>query len=101
MDAFSLGVLTATAIATAILSAIVGMAGGIVLLTVMLLFFEPIVAIPLHGLVQLVSNGSRNRHPTRPRRLGDRVALLDPSPADGLRRNPHPPGPARRCVPGR
>ncbi len=35
------------------------MAGGIVLLTVMLLFFEPLLAIPLHGVVQLVSNGSR------------------------------------------
>ncbi|MEM7409712.1 MAG: sulfite exporter TauE/SafE family protein [Myxococcota bacterium] len=59
MDATTLGVLAATAVATSILSAIVGMAGGIVLLTVMLLFFEPLVAIPLHGLVQLVSNSSR------------------------------------------
>ena len=35
------------------------MAGGIVLLSVMLLFLEPLVAIPLHGIIQLVSNGSR------------------------------------------
>jgi uncharacterized membrane protein YfcA len=35
------------------------MAGGIVLLSVMLLFLEPLVAIPLHGVVQLVSNASR------------------------------------------
>ena len=41
------------------LSAVVGMAGGIVLLSVMLLFLDPLVAIPLHGVVQLVSNGSR------------------------------------------
>lgn len=41
------------------LSAVVGMAGGIVLLTVMLLFLDPLEAIPLHGAVQLVSNGSR------------------------------------------
>ena len=47
------------AFATSILSAIVGMAGGIVLLSVMLLFLEPLVAIPLHGVVQLVSNSSR------------------------------------------
>ena len=41
------------------LSAIVGMAGGITLLSVMLLFQDPLVAIPLHGAVQLVSNLSR------------------------------------------
>ena len=35
------------------------MAGGIVLLSVMLLFLDPLEAIPLHGAVQLVSNGSR------------------------------------------
>lgn len=35
------------------------MAGGIVLLSVMLLFLDPLEAIPLHGVVQLVSNGSR------------------------------------------
>ena len=35
------------------------MAGGITLLAVMLLFLEPLVAIPLHGVVQLVSNSSR------------------------------------------
>ena len=54
-----LGILTAVALLTAVLSAVVGMAGGIVLLSVMLLFVEPLVAIPLHGAVQLVSNGSR------------------------------------------
>lgn len=35
------------------------MAGGIVLLTVMLLFLDPLTAIAVHGVVQLVSNGSR------------------------------------------
>jgi uncharacterized membrane protein YfcA len=35
------------------------MAGGITLLAFMLLFYEPLVAIPLHGVVQLVSNSSR------------------------------------------
>ena len=52
-------ILAVSAFATAVLSAIVGMAGGITLLAVMLLFFEPLVAVPLHGVVQLVSNGSR------------------------------------------
>ena len=51
--------LAAAALLTSILSAVVGMAGGIVLLTVMLLFLPPLVVIPLHGAVQLVSNGSR------------------------------------------
>jgi len=35
------------------------MAGGVTLLTVMLLYLEPLTAIPLHGVVQLLSNGSR------------------------------------------
>ena len=52
-------VLALAALATSILSAVVGMAGGITLLSVMLLAVEPLVAIPLHGVVQLVSNSSR------------------------------------------
>ena len=36
-----------------------GLAGGMTLLGVMLLFYDPLVAIPLHGAIQLVSNGSR------------------------------------------
>lgn len=55
----TLALLSAVAFATAVLSAIVGMAGGIILLSVMLLFLEPLVAIPVHGAVQLLSNGSR------------------------------------------
>ncbi|MCA9511775.1 MAG: sulfite exporter TauE/SafE family protein [Myxococcales bacterium] len=51
--------LFAAAFATAILSATIGVAGGITLLAVMLLFLDPLVAIPLHGVVQLVSNSSR------------------------------------------
>jgi uncharacterized membrane protein YfcA len=54
-----LSLLCAVALATAVLSAVVGMAGGITLLTVMLLWLEPLVVIPLHGVIQLVSNGSR------------------------------------------
>ena len=51
--------LTFVGFATSILSAVVGMAGGITLLSVMLLFYDPLVAIPLHGVVQLISNSSR------------------------------------------
>jgi uncharacterized membrane protein YfcA len=47
------------AFVTAVLSAIVGMAGGITLLAIMLLFLPPLLAIPLHGVIQLASNGSR------------------------------------------
>jgi len=54
-----LAILCVAAFATSALSAVVGMAGGITLLAVMLLFVEPLVAIPLHGVVQLLSNGSR------------------------------------------
>lgn len=52
-------ILAAVSFATAVLSALVGMAGGITLLAVMLLFLEPLLVIPLHGAVQLVSNSSR------------------------------------------
>lgn len=48
------------AIATSAISAIVGMAGGITLLAIMLLFLDPLEAIPLHAVVQFVSNGSRS-----------------------------------------
>ena len=56
---WEVGLLLGAAVATSVLSAIVGMAGGITLLVVMLLFADPLVAIPLHAVVQLVSNGSR------------------------------------------
>jgi uncharacterized membrane protein YfcA len=36
-----------------------GMAGGIVLLTVMLLYLPPLAAIPIHGATQLLANSSR------------------------------------------
>ena len=59
MEPTTLLVLGVAAFLTSILSAIIGMAGGIVLLSVMLLYMDPLEAIPLHGAVQLVSNGSR------------------------------------------
>ena len=51
--------LGATAVLTSVVSGVMGMAGGMLLLAVMLLRLEPAVAIPVHGIVQLVSNGSR------------------------------------------
>jgi len=59
MSPLELAVLGAAVFATAILSGVLGMAGGIALLGVLLLSLPPLVAIPLHGVIQLVSNGSR------------------------------------------
>jgi len=73
LEATSLAWLGVAAFATSVLSAIVGMAGGIVLLAVMLLFLEPLAAIPLHGAIQLLSNGSRA---ALQRRFVDRSVLL-------------------------
>jgi uncharacterized membrane protein YfcA len=47
------------AIGTSILSGVLGMAGGMLLLSALLLKLEPAIAIPVHGIVQLVSNASR------------------------------------------
>jgi uncharacterized membrane protein YfcA len=60
LDAATLGVLAVAAFFTAVLSAVVGMAGGMTLLAVMLLFLPPLAAIPLHGAIQLASNFSRS-----------------------------------------
>jgi uncharacterized membrane protein YfcA len=51
--------LGAVAVLTSVVSGVMGMAGGMLLLAIMLLKLEPAVAIPVHGVVQLVSNGSR------------------------------------------
>jgi uncharacterized membrane protein YfcA len=59
VEPLSLAILTATALATSIVSGMLGVAGGIILLSILLLFLEPLVAIPLHGAIQLVSNSSR------------------------------------------
>jgi uncharacterized protein len=59
MEGADLALLVAVAFATAIVSSILGMAGGVALLAVMVIFLDPLVAIPLHGAIQLVSNASR------------------------------------------
>ena len=59
MEPTAFAILCAAALATAGVSAVLGMAGGIMLLAVMLLFLEPAIAIPIHALVQLTSNSSR------------------------------------------
>jgi uncharacterized membrane protein YfcA len=52
--------LWAASLLTAGVSAVLGIAGGIMLLAVMLLFLEPAVAIPVHAIAQLASNTSRS-----------------------------------------
>ncbi len=52
-------VFCALGVGTSALSAIVGLAGGVLLLAALLLYLEPLVAIPVHGVAQLASNGSR------------------------------------------
>jgi uncharacterized membrane protein YfcA len=59
LEPLNLAILCVAAFFTAILSAIVGMAGGMTLLSVMLWFLPPLAAIPLHGAIQLASNFSR------------------------------------------
>ncbi len=59
MGPVELATLSVTVFVTAVLSGVLGMAGGIILLAVLLLYLPPLVAIPLHGVIQLVSNGSR------------------------------------------
>ncbi|PCJ16743.1 MAG: hypothetical protein COB02_15340 [Candidatus Cloacimonadota bacterium] len=51
--------LSITAFLTAIISAIVGMGGGITLLAVMLQFLDLSIVVPIHGAAQLTSNTSR------------------------------------------
>lgn len=51
--------LTAIAVGTSIVSGVMGLAGGMLLLAAMLHWLDPVLAIPLHGIVQLVSNASR------------------------------------------
>jgi uncharacterized protein len=47
------------ALVTSALTAVLGFGGGIVLLALLLLVVDPVVAIPLHAAIQVVSNGTR------------------------------------------
>lgn len=59
MDPSSTAILCLAAGLTAGVSAVLGMAGGSMLLVVMLLYLDPVEAIPIHGIVQLTSNANR------------------------------------------
>lgn len=51
--------LAAAAVLSAAISAVTGVAGGILLLSVLLVALNPLAVIPVHGAVQLVANTSR------------------------------------------
>lgn len=52
-------ILALAALGTSALSAVIGMAGGVILLAIMLLFLPIELVIPIHAAVQLISNGTR------------------------------------------
>lgn len=59
MSTTELAVVGAAAVCTAMLTAVAGLGGGLILLVVMLQFLDPLVAVAVHGVIQLVSNTSR------------------------------------------
>lgn len=59
MGSWTLVTLALTALVTSIISAILGMGGGVMLLAVMLCFMSHGEAIPTHAAVQIASNGTR------------------------------------------
>ena len=59
VGAVELVVIGIAGLLTAMLSAVAGLGGGVILLAVLAQFFAPAVAIPIHGGIQLVANGSR------------------------------------------
>ena len=51
--------LVALSFITSMLTAAVGIGGGLLMLTVMVSFLPPIIVLPVHGVIQLGSNGGR------------------------------------------
>jgi len=87
-EAVDLPVLALVAFLTSAMTATVGLGGGAILIAVMVVYWEPLLAIPLHGAVQLVSNSSRafvQRKHVRWRVLAPYALLLLPAGALGLR----------------
>ncbi len=52
-------ILIVSAFFTSMISAVLGMGGGVTLLTVMMMFLPVQILIPIHGLIQFFSNGFR------------------------------------------
>lgn len=87
MSGIELVVIAGAAVGTSMLTAVAGLGGGLILLVVMLQFLDPLVAVPVHGVIQLVSNSSRglalHRHIVRSQVLCSTV-LLFPAALVGL-----------------
>lgn len=56
----TLAILILTAVVASTISGIIGMGGGILLLAVMASLLDPVSVVPIHGVVQLVSNSTRS-----------------------------------------
>lgn len=52
-------ILIVAALVTSVISAVMGVAGGLMLLAVMTATLDPAKVVPLHGAVQLISNSTR------------------------------------------
>ncbi len=59
MSEVELLILLAAALATSALTAVAGAGGGMILLIVILQFVDPLVAVPVHAVIQLFSNSTR------------------------------------------
>jgi uncharacterized membrane protein YfcA len=55
-----LTILAPTVLITTIISAVIGMGGGVTLVAVMAALLEPAIVVPIHGVVQMVSNSTRS-----------------------------------------
>lgn len=86
MSEWELLIIAIAAVLTAAITAVAGAGGGVVLLVVILQFVDPLVAVPAHGVIQLVSNGTRAvtlREEAETRLLGWYVPLLVPGTVIG------------------
>ena len=59
MSEFELCLVAIAALVGSAITAIAGLGGGILLLSVLLQFLDPLEAIPIHAVIQLASNSSR------------------------------------------
>lgn len=59
LDPLLAGVLLAASLVTSLVTAAFGAGGGVMLLGLMALWLPPVAIVPVHGLVQLGSNGGR------------------------------------------
>ena len=59
MSEVELLILLLVAVVTSAITAVVGAGGGLILLIVILQFVDPLVAVPVHAVIQLFANSTR------------------------------------------